>query len=167
MLVMQVMLRESDIINIEGVSSIDNDLYFCNLYNNYTVDLSVLSGHNLTWSATRISNYLCTCTDVNMHWCFIHSKVGGKQNVLVNKCQNFRFINQCPIQTTLFKPPTVIESTNLKQSAHLAVASSNCFNYQGTRVKVPTELNISNWRTSCANYEDQALLNYLEYDFPL
>ena len=47
------------------------------------------------------------------------------------------------------------------------MASTNCFNYLGARIKVPTELNISNWRALCVNYEDQVLLDYLEYGFPL
>ena len=49
----------------------------------------------------------------------------------------------------------------------MAIASSNCFNYQGARVKVHTELNISNWRALCANCEDQVLLDYIEYGFQL
>ena len=151
-------------LNFYNISSTSSRDYCSELHSSNT------NVHNVAWSASGIMKDLCTCLDVNIHWCFIHSKIRSKQSVLVNKCQNFGFINQGLLPAPLFKPPTVIKAATLKQwafEAHLAVASTNCFNYQGARVKVPTELNISNWRALCVNYEDQVLLDYLEYGFPL
>ena len=151
-------------LHSQDISSISSESNYSEAHSN---DITV---HNVAWSASKIINDLCTCVDVNIHWCFIHSKVRSKQSVLIDKCQNFGFINQGMLPAPLFTPPTVIKAVNLKQwafQAHLAVASTNCFNYQGARIKVPTELNISNWRALCVNYEDQVLLDYLEYGFPL
>ena len=47
------------------------------------------------------------------------------------------------------------------------MASTDCPNYKRSRITVPTELNIKNWRSLCGNYEDQVLLDYLEFGFPL
>ena len=41
------------------------------------------------------------------------------------------------------------------------------FNYRGARIRVPTELNINSWRSVCANFNDQLILDYLEYGLPL
>ena len=158
-----------DSASIQDLSSISSDWNLTYFSDTVTLDTSV-SCHNVARASTNIINDLCTCMDVNKQWCSIHSKEASKPSVLVNKCQNFGFINMGVLPAPLFKPPTVIDSVNLQQwafDAHQAVASSNCFNYQGARIKVPTELNINNWRILCANYEDQALLDYLEYGFPL
>ena len=45
----------------------------------------------------------------------------------------------------------------------MKVKQTGQFKYQQTRIKAPTELNISNWRGLCKNYHGQLLLEYLEY----
>ena len=47
------------------------------------------------------------------------------------------------------------------------VKGSVVFNYMGPRIRVPTELNINNWRSVCGNYNGQLILDYLEFEFPL
>ena len=49
----------------------------------------------------------------------------------------------------------------------MATFAINSPNYKQARIKVPTELNIENWRALCGNYSDQLLLDYLEHGFPL
>ena len=64
----------------------------------------------------------------------------------------------------------VLDCDNLIQwacEAHTIVAATKCPNYRVARIKVPTELNIDNWRALCGNFHDQILLDYLEYGFPL
>ena len=70
----------------------------------------------------------------------------------------------------LFKPGRTLPTKDLKAwaiEAHQLVRQSNCPNYEQARVRVPTELNINNWRQLCGNYHDQLLLDYLEFGFPL
>ena len=70
----------------------------------------------------------------------------------------------------LFRPGKVLKCENLVQWAcetHSIVAARGLPNYQYSRIKVPTELKIDNWRALCGNYKDQVLLDYLEYRFPL
>ena len=38
---------------------------------------------------------------------------------------------------------------------------------KGARINVPTDLKVDNWRALCGNYEDQILLQHLEFGFPL
>ena len=108
--------------------------------------------------------------DENMHWCFVHNNISTEHMLSVNKNNNFGFISRTSIPTPLFLPSQVIESDNLIEwafMAHQVVATSNCLNYKSARIKVPTELNINNWRSLCGKYEGQFLLDYLELGFPL
>ena len=43
-------------------------------------------------SATILFNVLCNCQDVNMHWCFVHNKVGTRQRMSINECDSFGFV---------------------------------------------------------------------------
>ena len=63
-----------------------------------------------------------------------------------------------------------LECTTLEQWAfqsHLMVKDSGAPNYVTLRVKVSTELKIYNWWQVCVNYDNQLLIKYLEYGFPL
>ena len=53
------------------------------------------------------------------------------------------------------------------RDTHLLAAATGCPNYKLAKVKVPTDLNISNWRALCINYYGKLLLEYLEYGFQL
>ena len=80
------------------------------------------------------------------------------------------FIVSNNIEWPLFKPPTVLESGDLNQwvfDAHALVKASGVANCKHCRIRVPSELNIENWRELCGNYCDQKLKNYLEYGFSL
>ena len=126
--------------------------------------------HNGALSETYIINHLCNCRDVNMLWCFVHNKVNTENMLSVEKNNNFGFMPHTSIPTPLFLPSQVIESDTLIDwafKAHQMVATTNCPNYRGARIRVPNELNINNWRALCGNYEDQLLLDYLEFGFPL
>ena len=47
------------------------------------------------------------------------------------------------------------------------VRKTNCFNYQQARIKVPSNLNICNWRRYLKYYDLKILCDYLEFGFPL
>ena len=126
--------------------------------------------HYVALSETLLMKQLCNCLDVKQEWCFICSTVAHKQALSVTKNNAFGVINHVSIPTPLFQPPITIDETNLLQWAfgvHRIVCGTNCYNYKGARIRVPTESNISNWRALCANFDDQLLLDYLKYGFPL
>ena len=126
--------------------------------------------HNMALSESVLMDQLCNCLEVKHEWCFIHNTVAHNQPLSTNKNNDFGFINHVAIPTPLVLPPCTIEVSNLLQwafDAHRIVSATNCPNYKGARIRVPTELNINDWRALCANYEDQLLLDYLEYGFPL
>ena len=75
--------QDSD-ISFENIGSVSSDEYFSDSYNSDTVNLSVVSGHNVAWSASKIMKDLCTCTDVNIHWCFITKWIVNKAYLLTN-----------------------------------------------------------------------------------
>ena len=47
------------------------------------------------------------------------------------------------------------------------VHKTKCFNHQQARIKVPSSLNICNWRRYLKNYDFKILCDYLEFGFPL
>ena len=82
----------------------------------------------------------------------------------------FGFIPLNIVEVPLFKPSKSLNIEQLDQwafKAHQLVKASGTYNYRHCRIKVPTELNIENWRALCSNCHDQKLLDYLEYGFPL
>ena len=110
---------------------------------------------------------LCNCDSVHSNWCFIHDKVNEKQVYSITKSNDFGFLcNEYP-PLPLFRPGRELMCENLLQWAHTIVSTTKCPNYQSARIKIPTELNIDNWRALCGNFEHQILLDYLEYGFPL
>ena len=119
-------------------------------------------------SETDVINHLCNCNDTKLDWCFIHQK--AKSIDLETQGTEFGFIPASVIDIPLFRPPKMLDIDTLDQwafEAHKLVKASGTYNYNYCRIKVPTELNINNWRLLCANYHDQKLLDYLEYGFPL
>ena len=54
----------------------------------------------------------------------------------------------------------------VKQSNEM-VRKTKCFNYQQARIRVPSSLNIHNWRGYLNNYDLKFLCDYLEFGFPL
>ena len=50
---------------------------------------------------------------------------------------------------------------------HHLVRASGCPNFLGLRIPVPSNLNISAWRSHLENYWDQQLVDLLEFGFPL
>ena len=133
-----------------------------------------------------ILDHLCNCNNIDFNWCFIHQKVN---NIDLNlKQTHFGFVPLNIIEIPLFKPSKSLNIEQLDQwalKAHQLVKASGTYNYRQCqrsklgfyvpfnsqyrqcRIKVPTELNIGNWRALCSNYHDQKLLDYLEYGFPL
>ena len=70
----------------------------------------------------------------------------------------------------MFIPPNTIECKDIIQwayEAHQRVSAIGNANHIQARVKVPSDLNIGNWQAICDNYEDQLIIDYLEYGFPL
>ena len=51
--------------------------------------------------------------------------------------------------------------------AHSQIWASNLPNYQSARITVPSDMNITNWKTLMANHPDGILTQYLEFGFPL
>ena len=51
--------------------------------------------------------------------------------------------------------------------AHQLVRKSKKFNYQSSRIPVPSGLNIDNWRRYLVDYDLSILCEYLQYGFPL
>ena len=74
------------------------------------------------------------------------------------------------INLTPFVGSQEIQNTDMveyiKQSNEI-VRKTKCFNYQQARIKVPSSLNIRNWRRYLKNYDLQILCDYLEFGFPL
>ena len=123
---------------------------------------------NLALNESDFINQLCNCNDHNLNWCFIHQT--ARTTVPPTMQSQFGFMAMNQIEVPLFKPPTSLDLDKLDQwafTAHKLVKASGTYNYRHCRIKVPTELNINNWRVLCANYHDQKLLDYLEYGFPL
>lgn len=50
---------------------------------------------------------------------------------------------------------------------HNTVASSGCYNYLGLRLSIPSSLHIDFWRTHLIGYEDEVVVEYLEYGWPI
>ena len=125
----------------------------------------------LMWPVMKVTSLsTCViCNDHNLNWCFIHQTARSIVPPTMESQFGFMALNQ--IDVPLFRPPTVLDIDRLDQwafAAHELVKASGTYNYRHCRIKVPTELNISNWRVLCANYHDQKwLLDYLEYSFPL
>ena len=130
----------------------------------------ISQSHIIAMSESEFVVDLCTCGNRALPWCFIHEKVNENQVCNVNKADDFGFMCQFTSPVPLFRPGKVLTCDNLTQwacEAHAMVAASGLPNYQYSRIKVPTELKIDNWRALCGNYKDQKLLDYLEYGFPL
>ena len=122
------------------------------------------------WSESMFVLCLCACNDPEALWCFVHNSVNEKRIDCVKGNKDFGFICHTYPPLPLFRPGRELHCSDQVQwaiQAHTIVAESHCPNYQGARIKVPTDLKINNWRTLCANFEDQLLLEYLEYGFPL
>ena len=129
-----------------------------------------MSSHDKGHLETQFMDKLCNCSTKGVNWCFIHNTVKGVMDFNNGVNAQFGFISQASIPVPLFKPPVNLNRNNLLSwacDAHLLVAATGCPNYKVARVKVPTDLNIDNWRALCVNYHDKLLLEYLEYGFPL
>ena len=125
---------------------------------------------NVGCSESRFLLNLCTCNNKESLWCFVHDNVNEKQIYCVKKNNDFGFVCNMYPPVPLFRPGSelcCIDQVQWAFEADITVAQSNCPNYQGARIKVPTDLKIDNWRALCANFEDQLILEYLEYGFPL
>ena len=141
-----------------------------------SVNWSILSdSHNMSVfnrarKESRLLDDLCTCNTPLSTWCFIHNKISTVNARAITKSNDFGFRCEIYPSPPLFSPGRVLDCDNLIQwacEAHTIVAATKCPNYRVARIKVPTELNIGNWRAICGNFQDQILLDYLEYGFPL
>ena len=115
-------------------------------------------------------SHLCNCGETIGDWCFVHNKVWVPPLIDNSDNNGFGFIATNLIPVPLFTPSLTIPTRDLKAwaiQAHKLVCQFNCPNYRYARVRVPTELNINNWRQLCGNYHDQLLLDYLEFGFSL
>ena len=137
-------------------------------FKHYSVDQTATRDFNKALDESNIIVRLCNCNNMDFDWCFIHQKAN---DIDFNPKQTqFGFVPLNTIEVPLFKPP---ESLNIEQlhqwafKAHQLAKASGMYSYNGCRIKVPTVLNIKNWRALCSNYHDQKLLDYLEYRFPL
>ena len=93
-----------------------------------------------------------------------------KKFIVSKRTMTFWFVCNIYPPVPLFRPGRelhCVDQVHWGFEAHAIVAQSHCPNYQGARIKVPTDLNINNWRALCANFENQLILEYLEYSFPL
>ena len=125
---------------------------------------------NIAQDESKLINQLCNCSLDGKHWCFVHNKVLMTNDPHISSVNDFGFMADALLYTPLFRPATVLEIKDLCDwacSAHSIVKESGVFNYRSARIRVPTELNINNWRSVCANYNDQLILDYLEFGFPL
>ena len=133
-----------------------------------SVKQDVTKEFNKACNESNIIGHLCNCNNNDFDWCFIHQKV--KAIDLNPKQTQFGFVPLNIIEVPLFMPTVSLNIEQLDQwafRAHQLVKASGTYNYKACRIKVPTELNIKNWRALCSNYHDQKLLDYLEYGFPL
>ena len=46
------------------------------------------------------------------------------------------------------------------------VAATGCYNFQQAKVRVPSGLNIENWKIYLQNYEDREIVQFLEFGWP-
>ena len=132
--------------------------------------VSEVSNHDNTCSETQLIEKLCNCLSKGVDWCFIHNTVKGDIKWDNGLNTQFGFISQFYIPVPLFRPSIMVDEKNLLQwacDAHALVSATGCPNYKLARIKVPTDLNITNWRALYVNYYDKLLLEYLEYGFPL
>ena len=157
--------ESSDIVLLSG-----NWSDSCVLDNSYKCDTTLpVSQGNMALHESQMINQLCTCKDDTLKWCFIHTRVTDPPE-LVASVNKFGFIPTCAIEYPLFRPSYDLEADDLQQwafQAHLMVRSTGVFNYKKARIRVPTELQADHWRALCNNYQDQKILEYLEYGFPL
>ena len=129
-----------------------------------------MSVFNRARRESRLLEDLCTCNTSIGTWCFIQNVVNTMKVCSVTKSNDFGFRCEVYPPPPLFSPGRVLDCDNLIQwvcEAHTIVSATKRPNYQVARIKVPTELNIDNWRALCGNFQDQILLDYLEYGFPL
>ena len=52
-------------------------------------------------------------------------------------------------------------------NAHARVKNSGVYNYMGARIPVPNHLNIQAWKDNLVEYEDNSLIDMLEFGFPI
>ena len=125
---------------------------------------------NVAYHESHFIHHLCNCDKTMGDWCFIHNTARASA-IKTNQGNNgFGYIATNSIRVPLFKPGRTLPSKDLQAwaiKAHQLVRQSNCPNYKQARIRVPSELNINNWRQLCGNYHDQLLLDYLEFGFPL
>ena len=169
-------LCSSDNTNISAHSGLDvSDISYLacnNVYSNYEVSQcnQTFQALNIAQGESKLINQLCNCSLDGKHWCFVHTKVLMNNDPHMGSVNDFGFMADALLYTPLFRPATVVEAKDLCDwacRAHSMVKQSGVFNYRGARIRVPTELNINNWRSVCANYNDQLILDYLEFGFPL
>ena len=166
-------MEDTVVQDTDCISSVFNDSY-SNLLSQETgtVDVTeILSEENSVGCNTcfdmfvlnraRDESYLlvdlCNCDSVHSNWSFIHDKVNDKQVYYLTKSNDFGFLSNGYPPFPLFRPGQELRCENLLQwscDAHTIVSATKCSNYQSVRIKVPTKLNIGNWRALCGNFED-------------
>ena len=52
-------------------------------------------------------------------------------------------------------------------NAHDIIVRSHMHNYLGPRIPVPTELNIPQWRCRLQNYNDNEVVDFLQFGWPI
>ena len=125
---------------------------------------------NVAQGESKLIKQLCICSLDGKHWCFVHNGVLVANDPQMGTVNDFGFMSDALLYTPLFRPAIYLEASNLCDwacNAHSIVKESDVLSYMGARIRVPTELNINNWRSVSGNYNDQLILDYLEYGFPL
>ena len=93
-----------------------------------------------------------------------HSIIAGQY------CRRFGFLPLIQYQFSSYKGSGYLQTSDMVQwitEAHQAVRKSKQFNYQSSRIPVPSGLNIDNWRRYLVGYDLSILCEYLQYGFPL
>ena len=84
--------------------------------------------------------------------------------------KNIGFVSVPIVREHNWEQGTVISAPSMLQwaiEAHSIVSQSKIENYKNTRIIVPSDLKIDNWKTLMRNHPDNVLVQYLEYGFPL
>ena len=116
------------------------------------------------FSPNDVTNRRAALGSVIKDWSRCHSARGDKY------CRQFGFLPLIQYQFSSYKGGGHLQTPDMVEwitKAHQSVKKYRQFNYQSSRIPVPSGLNIDNWRRYLVDYDLSILCEYLQYGFPL